>query len=251
MGLPSLEGKVAFVSGASRGIGAALAVRFAEQGMRLALCARGEPVLPESANVLSRRLDVRDADAFEALTAEIEARFGVVDLWINNAGVLEPIRPVRDVSVAEFRDHIDTNLVGVFIGTRCYVRHLRRAGRGGVLVNMSSGAAWKPYAGWGAYCAGKSGLERLTEVVAAEEAEQGLRAYSVAPGVVDTAMQAQIRASRESDFPDRERFVRRKQTGAFNDPVFVADELLAIAFDPARRPGKVAVRIAFDGEPTA
>ena len=93
-------------------------------------------------------------------------------------------------------------------------------------------------------------LERLTEVVAAEEAAQGLRAYSIAPGVVDTAMQAQIRASAERDFPDRERFVRRKQTGAFNDPVFVADELLAIAFDPARRPDGVAVRIAFDGEPT-
>jgi benzil reductase ((S)-benzoin forming) len=219
--------------------------------MRLALCARGEPVLPESETVLSRRLDVRDAEGFEALTAEIEARLGVVDLWINNAGVLEPIRPVRDVSVREFRDHIDTNLVGVFIGTRCYVNHLRRAGCGGVLVNMSSGAAWKPYSGWAAYCAGKSGVERLTQVVAAEEAVIGLRAYSVAPGVVDTEMQAQIRAARDADFPERERFVRRKQTGAFNDPIFVADELLAIAFDPERRPDGVAVRIAFDGEPTS
>lgn len=249
MGQPSLEGRVAFVSGASRGIGEALARRFAERGMRLALCARGEPVLSDGADVLARRIDVRDAEAVEAFTREIEARFGGVDLWINNAGVLEPIRPLRDVTTREFRDHLDTNLVGVFIGTRCYVRHLRRLGRGGVLVNMSSGAAWKPYAGWAAYCAGKAGVERLTEVVAAEEAPIGLRAYSVAPGVVDTAMQAQIRASDERDFPERARFVKRKQSGAFNDPRFVADELLALAFDPARRPDGVAVRLPFDGEP--
>ena len=250
MGLPSLEGKVAFVSGASRGIGAALATRFAEKGMRLVLCSRGAPVLAASERVLSRRVDVRDATAVEALASEGEARFGAVDLWINNAGVLEPIRPLRDVAVEAFRDHLDTNLVGVFIGTQCYVRQLRRLGRGGVLVNMSSGAAWKPYAGWGAYCAGKAAVERLTEVVAAEESEIGLRAYSIAPGVVDTEMQAQIRAARDADFPERGRFVRRKETGAFNDPVFVADEILAIAFDPARRPTGVAVRIAFDGEPT-
>jgi NAD(P)-dependent dehydrogenase (short-subunit alcohol dehydrogenase family) len=250
LAMPSLEGKVAFVSGASRGIGAALAARFAARGLSLVLCSRGAPVLPEGPRVVARRLDVRDEAAVEALAAEGEARFGGVDLWINNAGVLEPIRPVRDVPVAAFRDHIDTNLVGVLIGTQCYVRQLRRLGRGGVLVNMSSGAAWKPYAGWGAYCAGKAGVERLTEVVAAEEAASGLRAHSIAPGVVDTEMQAQIRAASDADFPERERFVRRKQTGDFNDPVFVADELLAIAFDPARRPDGVAVRIAFDGQPT-
>ncbi len=251
MGLPSLEEKVAFVSGASRGIGAALAARFAARGMRLVLCSRGAPALAESERVLARQLDVRNAAAMAALVPEIEARFGGVDLWVNNAGVLEPIKPVRDVPVEAFREHLDTNLVGVFIGTQCYVRHLRRLGRGGVLVNMSSGAAWKPYAGWGAYCAGKAGVERLTEVVAMEEAATGLRAYSIAPGVVDTAMQAQIRASRDSDFPERGRFLRRKETGDFNDPRFVADELLAIAFDPDRRPAGVAVRIAFDGEPTA
>lgn len=250
MAMPSLEGKVAFVSGASRGIGEALARRFAERGLRLVLCARGTPALAEGEQVLARRIDVRDAEAMAALVPEIEARFGAVDLWINNAGVLEPIQPVRDVPVEAFREHIDTNLVGVFIGSQCYVRHLRRLGRGGVLVNMSSGAAWKPYAGWGAYCAGKAGVERLTEVVAAEEAGIGLRAYSVAPGVIDTAMQARIRAANEADFPERERFVERKRTGAFNDPRAVADELLAIAFDPERRPAGVAVRIAFDGEPT-
>ena len=64
--------------------------------------------------MIARRLDVRDAAGIEALADEAEGRFGAVDLWVNNAGVLEPIAPVRDVSVEAFREHVDTNLVGVF-----------------------------------------------------------------------------------------------------------------------------------------
>ncbi len=237
------SGRVAFVSGASRGIGAGLATRFAERGLRLVLCARSAPVLEDGPDVLARRLDVRDESAMEALVGEVEERFGTIDLWINNAGVLEPIAPVRDTPLDAFREHLDVNLTGVFLGSRCYVRHLRRRGRGGVLINVSSGAAWNAYRGWGAYCAGKAGVERLTQVIALEEREIGLRAYSVAPGVVDTAMQETIRATPASRFPDVPRFLERKQKGDFNSPRFVADELLSIAFDPARDEPEVALRL--------
>lgn len=239
----ALAGRVAFVSGASRGIGAGLARRFAEAGLRLVLCSRGAPALEPSDDVIAERLDVRDEKALEALVETAEARFGTIDLWINNAGVLEPIAPLRDVSAEAFREHLDINLVGVFLGTRAYVRHLRRRESPGVLINVSSGAAWKAYEGWGAYCAGKAGVERLTEVVALEEADIGLRAHSVAPGVVDTGMQTLIRASSESAFPEVERFRQLKRDDGFNSERFVADEMLAIAFDPARRPDSVAVRI--------
>jgi NAD(P)-dependent dehydrogenase (short-subunit alcohol dehydrogenase family) len=243
MTMGGLDGKVAFVSGASRGVGAALAERFAEAGIRLLLCSRSEPALASSDRVIARSLDVRDADGLDKLVEEAEGRFGAIDLWINNAGVLDPIRPVRDVSVEDFREHVDINLTGVFIGSRAYIRHLRRLGRGGVLINVSSGAAWKPYSGWGAYCAGKAGVERLTEVIAEEEAGIGLRAHSVAPGVVDTAMQSLIRASAEEDFPEVERFRDLKRDDGFNSARYVADEFLAIAFDPDRKPESVAVRL--------
>ncbi|MFK7896167.1 MAG: SDR family oxidoreductase [Myxococcota bacterium] len=242
---PNLEGKVAFVSGASRGIGAACAKRFAEAGMRLVLCSRSKPVLSESENVIARQVDVRAEDEIEALAKEAESRFGAIDLWVNNAGMLEPIRPIREVSVDEFRTHLDTNLTGVFIGSRCYVQHLHRVGRGGVLINLSSGAAWNAYSGWGAYCAGKAGVERLTEVIQVEEKANGLRAHSVAPGVVDTAMQTLIRSSSAEDFPDLERFVQMKRDENFNDAEFVAEEFLAIAFDPDRRPPNVAYRVEY------
>lgn len=238
-----LTGKVAFVSGASRGIGAGLAKRFAERGLRLALCSRSDPALAPSDEVLTGSVDVRDEAAVAAFAAEAEARFGTIDLWINNAGVLDPIAPIRDVEVDAFREHVDVNLTGVFLGTRCYVRHLRRREASGVLINVSSGAAWSAYEGWGAYCAGKAAVERLTEVVFAEEREHGLRAHSVAPGVVDTEMQALIRATPEERFPSVPRFHELKRDEAFNSPRYVADEFLAIAFDPDRRPEEVAVRL--------
>jgi len=243
MTIGSLDGKVAFISGASRGLGAGLAERFADAGLRLVLCSRTPPALASSDTVIAASVDMRDEKGLDALVAQAEARFGAIDLWVNNAGVLDPIQPIREVSLADFREHIDINLGGVFVGSRCYVRHLRRLGKGGVLINVSSGAAWNPYPGWGAYCASKAGVERLTEVLAVEETEIGLRAHSVAPGVIDTAMQSLIRASSPENFPEVERFRDLERDGSFNSARYVANEFLAIAFDPERKPDSVAVRL--------
>ncbi len=238
-----LNGRTAVVTGASRGLGAALAEDFAKRGMRLGLCSRSAPVLPSGEDVVASRVDVRDEAAVLAFTREVEDRFGAIDLWINNAGVLEPIKPLRDVTLSEFRDHIDVNLVGLFLCTRAYVHHVRRRGGEGVLVNISSGAAWHGYAGWSAYCAGKAGVDRLTECVQLEEEGTGLRAYAVAPGVIDTDMQALIRQCSPEEFPEVERFREMKRDDSFNTPGFVARHLLAIAFDPAARPAEVTVRL--------
>jgi len=244
MSLPDLTGRVAVVSGASRGLGAGLARVFAEHGMKLGLYARSDSALPDSDDVLARRLDARDERGLQGFVAEVEERFGTIDLWVNNAGVLEPIAPLRDVEYRAFRDHIEINLGGVFLGTRAYVRHLHaRGAAGGVLVNISSGAAWKAYRGWAAYCAGKAAVERMTQVVAEEEGPRGLRAYSLAPGVVDTAMQEQIRACPPDRFPEVERFVELKRADGFNSPEFVARHLLAVAFDPDSRPDGVVVSV--------
>ena len=105
-----VAGRVAFVSGASRGIGAGIAEHFAARGLRLVLCARSDAALPDSDDVLGRRVDVRDEAGMDALVAEAEARFGAIDLWVNNAGVLDPIDPLRDVSLDAFREHLDVNL---------------------------------------------------------------------------------------------------------------------------------------------
>ncbi len=249
MTLPDVRGRTAVITGASRGIGAALAQAWARQGLRLGLCARGAPVLPEGDAVVSARVDVTDEKALADFVTRVEDRFGAIDCWVNNAGVLEPMAMLRDVEVADFRRHQDVNLTGVFLGTRAYVRHLRARGRGGVLLNVSSGAAQNAYAGWSAYCAAKAGMERMTECVQLEEAEIGLRAHSVAPGVVDTAMQALIRATPAERFPSLPRFLELARDAAFNSPAFVAERLLAIAFDPNERPDGVVVRLPWEKGP--
>jgi benzil reductase ((S)-benzoin forming) len=150
---------------------------------------------------------------------------------------------VLRLCLAEFRDHLDINLSGLFLCTRAYVHHLRRRGSEGVLINISSGAAWHGYAGWTAYCAGKAAVDRLTECVQLEEEASGLRAYAVAPGVIDTEMQSLIRACSPEVFPEVERFKDMKRDDSYNTPAFVAEHLLAMAFDPSARPDEVAVRL--------
>ena len=240
---PDVGGRVAVVTGASRGLGAGLARHFAGRGMRLGLCARGRPVLDEGPDVVSERVDVTDPAAVDRFAATVVERLGRIDLWVNNAGVLEPIEPVRDTDPSAFRDHVAVNLLGVVHGSQAFVRHLRHRGGEGVLVNVSSGAADHAYAGWGAYCATKAAVDRLTEVIQLEEAHHGLRAYAFSPGVVDTDMQAAIRRCPPERFPRVERFRQLERAGAFNSPEHVARHLLALAFGPGGGPPGYRVRV--------
>ncbi|MDX1605889.1 MAG: SDR family NAD(P)-dependent oxidoreductase [Candidatus Competibacterales bacterium] len=235
--------KVAVITGASQGLGAGIARHFAALGIRLGLCARTLPQAPDGVDSLVRSLDMTDPVAVDAFAAAVEQHFGTIHLWINNAGVLEPIAPLRSIDPADFRRLIEINLLGVMHGSRAYVRHCRRRGNGGVLINISSGAARKAYAGWSAYCASKAAVDRFSEAVALEEAEQSLRVYAVAPGIVDTEMQERIRATPAERFPMVDKFHALKAEDRFNSPGFVAETLLGYAFDTDWAPSEVLVRV--------
>lgn len=218
------------VTGASRGLGAGLAAAFAAAGFRLGLCARSAPVPPPGSAVVATAADVTDAAAVESFAAEVHDRLGPIALWVNNAGVLGPVRPLRDADPVEVATNLEVNVLGVVHGTQAFLRH--RSDHDPVLVNISSGAATAPYAGWGAYCTAKAAVEQLTAVVAVEE--PGIRAYAVAPGVVDTDMQAEIRATPPERFPAVGRFHQLAADDAFNSPTWVADRLLELAFGDLR-----------------
>ena len=226
---------VAVVTGASRGIGAGLAVHFASRGLRLGLCGRNRPEPPSGADAVAVALDVADAAAVDRLADEVVARFGRIDLWINNAGVLDPIGPLADADPTALERHVTTNILGVMHGTATFARHVRSRPGGGSLVNISSGAAASPYRGWAAYCASKAAVEMLTEVVGLEEVDSGLVAYVVAPGVVDTDMQALIRSTPKQEFPDGDRFRRLGEEGAFVTAEWVAACILERCLDPVTR----------------
>ena len=121
---------------------------------------------------------------------------------------------------------MDINVLGVAHGSASFSRHVRSRPGGGTLVNISSGAATTPYEGWAIYCASKAAVEMLTEVVAREERVHGLKAYALAPGVVDTDMQALVRSTPIGDFPAGDRFRRLHRQDGLNSPEWVARFIL-------------------------
>lgn len=225
-----LRGKVVVVTGASRGLGAALVSEAAAAGAQVGACSRGEmPAADPGTAVLSTRLDVRDPAALSAFADQVVAAFGPIDLWINNAGVLGPVTPLRDGDPDAFAEALAINVNGVLFGSRVFAGMCRRQRHRGVLLNLSSGAARAPYAGWSAYCASKAAVDRLSEVLALEE--QGwLRVHAVAPGVFESAMQETVRASTKENFPELERFQRLHREGQLADPKVVAMHLLRLGF---------------------
>jgi benzil reductase ((S)-benzoin forming) len=233
-----LADKVVVITGASRGLGAGLAEAYGAAGARLGLCARSE-VTGGGDRVVTARLDVGDEAAVDRFCAQVVAALGPIDLWINNAGLLAPVAPLAETEGDAWRSHLDTNVNGVWAGSRAFIRHRRQAGPGGVLVNVSSGAGRNAYAGWSAYCAGKAAVDRLTECVALEEAPHGLRAHAVAPGIIDTDMQALIRSTPAERFPSVDKFHRIKAEGRFSSPAWVAARLAELVFDPAHRSDEV------------
>ena len=124
-------GRVAVITGASRGLGAGLAETFARDGMLLGLCARTRPASHDGQTALTASVDVTDADAVDAFARAVVEHFGRVDLWVNNAGVLAPIGPLADADPVALRRHLDVNVLGVVHGTAAFVRHLRGRPGGG------------------------------------------------------------------------------------------------------------------------
>jgi NAD(P)-dependent dehydrogenase (short-subunit alcohol dehydrogenase family) len=187
-------------------------------------------------------VDVTDAEALDRFGSAVVDRFGRIDLWVNNAGVLEPIAFLADADSAALARHVDVNVKGVLFGSRTFARHVRDRDGTGVLVNMTSGASRTIYEGMAVYCASKAAVDMATRVVAQEEAAHGLAAYAVAPGVVDTAMQVMMREAPIERLPSVGRFVALKKAEAFNSPEWVARFLMDLV-EGGERPEDVVVRV--------
>ena len=190
-----LEGKVAMITGASQGLGRALALAFAREGARVVINSRSEetisPVAEEAeslgAEVLALAADVsRSADGERLVSAAAE-RYGRIDVLVNNAGVLGPRVPIEEYPEGEWRQVIDANLTGPFLVTKAAIPHMPE---GGSIINVVSGVSVEGRAGWGAYSVSKFGVEGLTQILAAELEERGIRANAVDPGGMRTGMRA-------------------------------------------------------------
>jgi NAD(P)-dependent dehydrogenase (short-subunit alcohol dehydrogenase family) len=191
--------EIILITGAGRGIGAATAQHLAASGARVAVSARklvdAQAVAgPLGDNVMAIECDVASPASVAAAVASVEAHFGAVTILVNNAGVVQPIGLLHETDPADWAANIAATLTGAAAMIHAVLPAMLAAGRG-TIVNLSSGAAHQPLEGWSAYCAAKAGLAMVTRSIALEYGSRGIRAFGFAPGVVDTGMQAEIRAS--------------------------------------------------------
>jgi 3-oxoacyl-[acyl-carrier protein] reductase len=197
-----LQGKVALVTGASRGLGEGAARALAGAGGSVMLVARdgalaggvARDIVAKGGRAEALACDVSNYAAVEKVVAETKARLGGLDILINNAGVIDPIAEIATSDPAAWAQSITINLVGAYNVVRAVLPQMIASG-GGTIVNISSGAAYRPLEGWSAYCAGKAGLAMLTKAIALETAGKGVRIFGFSPGTIDTDMQVKIRAS--------------------------------------------------------
>ncbi len=190
-----LSDEVVMITGASRGLGRALAAACAEAGARLVLCARGaggldrttETLRDRGAEVVARPADVTDPEAVRRLVAEAGERLGAVTVLINNASVLGERVPLRDYPLDEWRRVMDINVAGALNAARAVLPGMREAGRGSI-INVSSGVGNRARADWGAYGVSKWAVEALTWNMALEEEDAGVRVNAVDPGSMQTEM---------------------------------------------------------------
>jgi NAD(P)-dependent dehydrogenase (short-subunit alcohol dehydrogenase family) len=174
-----LQGKVAVVTGASRGIGRAIATMLTSAGARVLGCARhatGEVVA----------CDVTRAADVDRFAADVLHRFGPPDLLVNNAGVVARAR-LEETALESWAAVVDSNLTGTFLVTRAFLGAMRAKG-GGRIVNVASISGRQGTAGLTAYCAAKHGVVGLTRALAQEVRAEGIAVNAVCPGSVDTDM---------------------------------------------------------------
>ena len=186
-----LEGRIAIVTGASRGIGFAIGRGLVREGARVVITGRDPVALERAASELSGEgaaaavpADVRSAGAASEVVAFCEAQFGAPDILVNNAGTIV-IKPTVELSEAEWDLVLDTNLKGTFLMCQAAGRRMLRAGRGSI-INIGSIASVVGLPGRASYCASKGAMSLLTRSLATEWGPQGVRVNCLAPGYVRT-----------------------------------------------------------------
>jgi len=192
-----LDGTVAIVTGASRGLGKAVAIRFAKEGARVVLCSRNATAIGEVAREIRRtggaavalKADVASDRDVDRLTNTTLKTFGRIDVLVNNAGILTPKAPLHQVRVSDWDLTMAVNLRGPFLCMRTVLPHML-AQRNGSIINVSSGAGKREAPLWGPYAVSKFGVEGLTLVAAGEARASGVRVNAVNPGGVRTSMRA-------------------------------------------------------------
>ena len=195
--IKKLLGKVAFVTGGSRGIGRAIAAAYTQAGASVFICGRDQAAVDGAVNELRSNGgdidgaagDIGSYDDAKRLVQCALGRFDTIDVLVNNAGILGPRETIADYPISAWNEVIRINLTGLFLITR-EVLPIMLARRSGSIINVTSGVGRMGKAKWGAYAVAKAGLEGFTQVLADEVKSLGIRVNSVNPAATRTRMRA-------------------------------------------------------------
>jgi NAD(P)-dependent dehydrogenase (short-subunit alcohol dehydrogenase family) len=231
------EGKIVLVTGAQRGIGRAVALRFAQEGADVALNFLDDKPAAEAGAAQMRTLgrrccvvqgDIAKPDAVRRLVATVEHDLGPIDVLVNNAGIF-PRAPFLELTEEMWDAVLDTNLKGTFVCAQEVTRRMVQAQRPGVVINLASGAPYRGSLRATAYMASKLGIVGLTRGMARELAPHRIRVNAVAPGVTNTAMPRL--GNTEEGLAE---LAKQMPTGRIAEPEDIADVIVFLATDDAR-----------------
>ncbi|GGW38415.1 D-threitol dehydrogenase [Gemmobacter lanyuensis] len=228
----SLAGKVAVVTGAASGIGAAIAAAFAAKGARVALldmngdaAAAHAATLPGAAGAFA--CDVTDAASVAGAVQSVQAAFGAIDILVNSAGIVD-LAPAEDLGATAWNRTLAVNLTGSFLMAQAVGRVMIAAGKGGRIVNLASQAGSVAIEGHVAYCASKFGIIGVTKTLALEWGRHGITVNSISPTVVLTDL-----GRKAWDGPKGEAMKAQIPTGRFAEPHEIASAAVFLASDEA------------------
>lgn len=237
-----LQDKAALIVGAGRGIGEAIALRFAAEGARLMLAARTAPELEAVADMVRAAggtahfvaTDVTAPGEVAYLVQKFIEAFGHIDILVNAVGTHGPIGRAWEIDADEWANTFSVNLFGPFLLCQAVLPHMIRAGRGKI-INFSGGGATSPLCRFTAYGVSKTAVVRLTETLAEEVKEFNIQVNAIAPGAVDTKLQDSVLAAGERAGDLLQRIRRLRETGEGGTPREVPAELAVfLASDDSR-----------------
>ena len=223
------------VTGASRGLGKAICIQLAKSGIRVVLLARRSENLNSVLNLVKINslesfavtCDLSSATDIDEAIAKICSKCQRIDGIIHNAGVINPVIPASMVENEQWNLNLQVNLLSVQQLTKGLIP-LMGGDAQSRITTISSGASLRPVQSWSAYCVAKAGLDMWTRCIASELEEKKISAIAIAPGIVDTGMQEDIRASNPQNFPDHSNFVSYHSEGMLVDADEVASKLIPL-----------------------